>query len=81
MDGMIHIAIFSGYLILKNVINQLAVACLLWDGYIIHLIYFSDKDASYISDFCYKLILIHSNMKKINHFDLNLLLLSLNINL
>ena len=81
MDGLIHIGIFSEYVNLKNVINQIAAACLLGEGYLIHLIYLPDKDAPYISDYCKTPILIHSNTKKINNFDLNLLLSLMDINL
>ena len=84
LDGLTHIGIFSNYLSLKNVINQIAAACLLGDGYLIHLIYLPDKDAPYISEYCRTPIFIHSNNEQINHFDhfdLDLLLSSMSINL
>ena len=45
LDGLIHIGIFSNYVNLKNVINQIAAACLLGEGYLMHLIYLPDKEA------------------------------------
>ena len=51
------------------------------EGHLLYLIYFPEKDAPYFSDYCNALILIHSNAKKIYHFDLDLLLSSTDINL
>ena len=81
LDGLKHIGIFSAYNSRKNVINQIAAACLLGEGYLIHLIYLPDIDAPYISEYCKTPILVHSKATRINHLDLDLLLSSMNINL
>ena len=36
LGELVHIGVLSNYFNLKNVINQIAAACLLGDGYLIH---------------------------------------------